>query len=92
MKMYLSIEDANKFKIEFVIFELRVFTKQTTKLNSYFCDIVTSNSPHPGADIGNDGWGGRVCVNNGKAIDRGTKCRAGVGMEGGVPPPYVEDN
>ena len=48
--------------------------------------------PHPhlaGADLGNDGWGGRVCVNKGKALDRGTKCRAGGGYGrggGGVPP------
>ena len=31
--------------------------------------------------------GGRVCVSKGEALDGGTKCRAGVGMGGGVPPP-----
>ena len=47
---------------------------------------------------------GRVCVSQGKALDRGTKCRAGGGggregggegggvWEGGVSPPYVEAN
>ena len=34
---------------------------------------------------------GRVCVSKGEALDRGTKCRA-VGMGGGCPPPYVEEN
>ena len=38
--------------------------------------------------------GGPVCVFKGKALDRGTKSRrgVGVGMGGGVPPPYVEEN
>ena len=39
-----------------------------------------------GADLGNYGWGGRVCVNKGKALDRGTKCRAGGGYGRGVSP------
>ena len=39
-----------------------------------------------GADLGNYGWGGRVGVNKGKAIDRGTKCRAGGGYGRGVSP------
>ena len=39
-----------------------------------------------GADLGNSGWGGRVCVNKGKALDRGTKCRAGGGYGRGVSP------
>ena len=40
----------------------------------------------PGADLGNSGWGGRVCVNKGEALDRGTKCRAGGGYGRGVSP------
>ena len=39
-----------------------------------------------GADLGNYGWGGRVCVNKGEALDRGTKCRAGGGYGRGVSP------
>ena len=39
-----------------------------------------------GADLGNSGWGGRVCVNKGEALDRGTKCRAGGGYGRGVSP------
>ena len=39
-----------------------------------------------GADLGNYGWGGRVCVNKGKALDRGTKCRAGGGYGRGASP------
>ena len=39
-----------------------------------------------GADPGNYGWGGRVCVNKGEALDRGTKCRAGGGYGRGVSP------
>ena len=39
-----------------------------------------------GADLGNDGWGGRVCISKGEALDRGTKCRVGVGMGWGCPP------
>ena len=47
-----------------------------------------------GRDPGNYGWGGRVCVNKGEALDRGMKCRAGggYGRGGGVPPPYLEEN
>ena len=46
-----------------------------------------------GADLGNYGWGGgRVCVIKGEALDRGTKFRAGGGMGGGCPPPYLEEN
>ena len=43
--------------------------------------------------------GSSFCVIKGKALDRGTKSRAGGGggvwegcREGGVPPPYVEEN
>ena len=38
-----------------------------------------------GADPGNDGWGGRVCVSKDEALDRGTKCRAGGGFGRGPP-------
>ena len=38
------------------------------------------------------GGGSIICVIKGEALDRGTKSRAGVGMGGGVPPPYVEEN
>ena len=36
--------------------------------------------------------GGRVCVNKGKALDRGTKCRAGggYGRGGGSPLPIFK--
>ena len=48
---------------------------------------------YSGADPGYYGWGGRVCVSKGEALDRGTKCRAGggYGRGGGVPPPYVDE-
>ena len=36
--------------------------------------------------------GGRFCVSKGEALDRGTKCRAGVGMGGGVPPSLCRIN
>ena len=39
-----------------------------------------------GADLGNYGWGGLVCVNKGEALDGGTKCRAGGGYGRGVSP------
>ena len=39
-----------------------------------------------GADLGNYGWGGRIGVNKGKALDRGTKCRVGGGYGRGVSP------
>ena len=49
--------------------------------------MVVRFHPHvSGADLGNSGWGGRVCVNKGKALDRGTKCRAGGGYGRGVSP------
>ena len=47
---------------------------------------IVDKVAYPGADPGNYGWGGRVCVNKGKALDRGTKCRAGGGYGRGVSP------
>ena len=48
--------------------------------------LLTAVGMFPGADPGNYGWGGRVCVNKGEALDRGTKCRAGGGYGRGVSP------
>ena len=51
-----------------------------------YCDEHIECGCSSGADLGNYGWGGRVCVNKGKALDRGTKCRAGGGHGRGVSP------
>ena len=42
-----------------------------------------------GEDPGSFGWGA-VFVINGKALDRGTKCRAGWGMGGGGDTPLPD--
>ena len=62
-----------------------VFTSSQV-VKTVHLDIHMGTFPYtPGADLGNCvGGGGRVRVNKGKALDRGTKFRAGGGYGRGV--------
>ena len=54
--------------------------------------MLLDASDNPGADPGNYGWGGRVCVIKGAALDRGTKCPAEGGYGRGVTPSLCRIN
>ena len=79
--------------------DLLYYSRKYSHILAYNDNIMTNTKLHIlaivtcRADLENCGWGNRVCISKGEALDRGTRYRAGVGMGGMCPPSlYVEEN